>query len=225
MFFCPVKDCPKSQNGEFTGFARKNNAFTPHISAHVAAKDISIPELHKAGYQVCRGCFAAAVPQKFFKRGTCSACVKKGCVLTAPVIPPCPFTPDVSPPPPPPPPPPAKPPEARPPTVELKDIGATKLQEVKDRPSASPCANSSSAPLFESKLSAEAKEWAPGAPPAVVPSGSLEGHLEGFWRRHAVEAVWETRVPTLTRLPKKLIGPLSSAWLSVLHHRLRNWSS
>ena len=54
---------------------------------------------------------------------------------------------------------------------------------------------------------------------------ALEGHLETFWASHAIEEVWETRVPTLTRVPKRLVGPLSCAFLSVLNHRLYNWRS
>ena len=75
----------------------------------------------------------------------------------------------------------------------------------------------------ESKL--EVKEQTACAPQQGVPVRGLEGHLEAFWRVHSVEEVWETRVPTLTRVHKKLVGPLSYAWLSVLLHRLRRWDS
>jgi hypothetical protein len=54
---------------------------------------------------------------------------------------------------------------------------------------------------------------------------SLEVNLEAFWASHTIEEVWETKVPTLTRVPKRLVGPLSSAFLSVLGHRLYKWQS
>ena len=49
--------------------------------------------------------------------------------------------------------------------------------------------------------------------------------LAEFLLSHSVRSIWETRVRTLTRVPKRLIGSLASAWLGVTRVRLDHWHS
>jgi hypothetical protein len=72
--FCPVPDCPHAK----IGFARHENGLTPHLSSHVASKDISLDQLAKEQYQICQVCLAAAIRPKFWARGSCAACFAKG---------------------------------------------------------------------------------------------------------------------------------------------------
>jgi hypothetical protein len=80
-------------------------------------------------------------------------------------------------------------------------------------------------PISSAVLGPEAKHPAPELKAPALPISALRQGLDDFWHNHTVQEVWECRVPALTRVPKKVIGPLSHAFLSVLGSRLHNWAS